>query len=538
MKSKIYIYSFIAAFSLVLFGCSLNEDPKDQMPQGEAFKSPKLIYLNTVANLYTEIGGSGGGSGLAGTDRGVYDLNTFTADEALLPTRGGDWFDGGLWQDMFKHAWKTDNSVIKNGWEYLYRVIGKANQSLDKLNLLIEQTPDNKFLPVYKAEVRALRAMYYYYLLDLYARVPIVETATMKIADVKQSTRSEVFAFVKKELEESMPYLSTASSARQGEYYGRMTRPVAFFLMAKLALNAQVYADNDWTDNNGVPNGTATFTIGGASKTPWQATIAYCDSITALGYTLEADFSKNFSVNNETSKENIFVIPMDPVLFSARNMNLVRSRHYAHAKAYSQDGWNGASATKEALAIFRKESVDPRMGKTYFLGKVYGPDGSPVMDGNNELEYKPDAIALDVSGSTNEKTAGARMAKYELDKTAQAGGQLVHNDWVLFRYADVLLMKSEALVRAGQNGDNELQTVRARAGAEARTATLATLLDERMLEFAWEGIRRQDLIRFGKFHQPISDRPTSAPYRSVFPIPVDVLSLNKNLTQNPGYTNQ
>lgn len=538
MKSKIYIYSFIAAFSLVLFGCSLNEDPKDQMPQGEAFKSPKLIYLNTIANLYTEIGGSGGGSGLAGTDRGVYDLNTFTADEALLPTRGGDWFDGGLWQDMFKHAWKTDNSVIKNGWEYLYRVIGKANQSLDKLNLLIEQTPDNKFLPVYKAEVRALRAMYYYYLLDLYARVPIVETATMKIADVKQSTRSEVFAFVKKELEESMPYLSTASSARQGEYYGRMTRPVAFFLMAKLALNAQVYADNDWTDNNGVPNGTATFTIGGASKTPWQATIAYCDSITALGYTLEADFSKNFSVNNETSKENIFVIPMDPVLFSARNMNLVRSRHYAHAKAYSQDGWNGASATKEALAIFRKESVDPRMGKTYFLGKVNGPDGSPVMDGNNELEYKPDAIALDVSGSTNEKTAGARMAKYELDKTAQAGGQLVHNDWVLFRYADVLLMKSEALVRAGQNGDNELQTVRARAGAEARTATLATLLDERMLEFAWEGIRRQDLIRFGKFHQPISDRPTSAPYRSVFPIPVDVLSLNKNLTQNPGYTNQ
>ena len=536
MKSKIYIYSFIAAFSLVLFGCSLNEDPKDQMPEDEAFKSPVLIYLNTVANLYTEIGGSGGGSGLAGTDRGVYDLNTFTADEAMLPTRGGDWFDGGLWQDMFKHAWKTDNSVVKNGWEYLYRVIGKANQSLDKLNELIDQNPENKYLPVYKAEVRAIRAMYYYYLLDLYARVPIVETATLKIADVKQSTRSEVFAFVKKELEESMPYLSTANSAKQGEYYGRMTRPVAFFLMAKLALNAQVYADNDWTDNNGIPNGTATFTIGGANKTPWQATIAYCDSITALGYALEGNFSKNFSVTNESSKENIFVIPMDPVLFSARNMNLVRSRHYAHAKAYSQDGWNGASATKEALAVFRKESVDPRMEKTYFLGKVYGPDGNPVMDGNNALEYKPDAIALDVSGSTNEKTAGARMAKYEFDNTAQAGGQLVHNDWVLFRYADVLLMKSEALVRAGQNGDAELQEVRARVGATARTATLDNLLDERLLEFAWEGLRRQDLIRFGKYHQLISDRAASAPFRTVFPIPADVLSLNKNLTQNSGYT--
>ncbi|MDD2330680.1 MAG: RagB/SusD family nutrient uptake outer membrane protein, partial [Bacteroidales bacterium] len=208
-----------------------------------------------------------------------------------------------------------------------------------------------------------------------------------------------------------------------------------------------------------------------------------------------------------------------------------------HAKAYSQDGWNGASATKEALAVFRKDAVDPRMEKTYFLGKVYGPDGNPVMDGDNELEYKPDAIALDVSGSTNEKTAGARLAKYEFDLTAQAGGQLVHNDWVLFRYADVLLMKSEALVRAGQNGDAELQQVRARAGAGARPATLNNLLDERLLEFAWEGMRRQDLIRFGKYHLPISDRPVSSPYRTVFPIPVDVLSLNSNLTQNPGYTN-
>lgn len=536
MKNKI-IYSFILSFAFVLFGCSLNENPADQMPENEAFKSPVLIYLNTVANLYTEIGGSGGSQGLAGPDRGLYDLNTFTSDEALLPTRGGDWFDGGLWQDIFKHNWKTDNSVVKGTWDYLYRVIGKTNQSLDKLNSLIEETPDNHYLPVYKAEVRAIRAMYYYYLMDLYARVPIVETASMKIADVKQSNRSEVFAFVKKELEESLPYLSKRNSSKPGEYYGRMTRPVAFYLMAKLALNAKVYSDDNWTDNNGMPDGTATFTINGASKTPWEATVAYCDSITELGYALEGDFSKNFSVTNETSKENIFVIPMDPVLYSARNMNLVRSRHYAHAKAYSQDGWNGASATKEALAVFRKGAQDPRMEKTYFLGKVFGPDGNPVMDGDKELEYKPDAIALDVSGSTNEKTAGARMAKYEFDLTAQGGGQLVHNDWVLFRYADVLLMKSEALVRAGKNGDAELQQVRARAGATARTATLDNILDERLLEFAWEGTRRQDLVRFGKFHQPISDRPASAPFRTVFPIPVDVLSLNSNLTQNPGYTN-
>ncbi|HBC38091.1 MAG TPA: RagB/SusD family nutrient uptake outer membrane protein, partial [Porphyromonadaceae bacterium] len=82
-----------------------------------------------------------------------------------------------------------------------------------------------------------------------------------------------------------------------------MTQPVALFLMAKLALNAQVYADDDWTDNNGIPNGTATFTIDGASKSPWEATIAYCDAITELGYELESKFENNFSVTNESSKE-------------------------------------------------------------------------------------------------------------------------------------------------------------------------------------------------------------------------------------------
>lgn len=532
---KYILYSFIFTLSAMVVGCSLNENPVDQIPEGEAFKNPQLIYLNTVANLYNEIGGTGGGQGLAGTDRGIYDLNTFTSDEALLPTRGGDWFDGGLWQDVYKHDWKTDNAVIKNAWDYLYRVIGRTNQSLDKLNELILEDPENIFLETYQSEVRALRAIYYYYLVDLFARVPIVESSDVKIADVKQSNRSEVFEFVKKELEESIPSLSNSNSSNPGEYYGRITQPVAYYVMAKLALNAQVYADDDWKDT--APSGSATFNINGETKTPMEAVIHYCDAITDLGYTLEPEFSSNFSVTNESSKENIFVIPMDPVLYGARNMNLVRSRHYEHGKAYAQDGWNGASATKEAIAVFRKGGTDPRTEKTYFIGKVFGPDGSPIMDGSKELEYKPDAISIDVSGSADEKTAGARMAKYEFDEIAQSGGQLVRNDWVLFRYSDVLLMKSEALVRSGKNGDSEMNKVRKRVGASEREATLPSLLDERLLELAWEGVRRQDLVRFDSFHKVISDRPVSARYKSVFPIPADVLSLNKNLTQNPGYDN-
>ena len=91
------------------------------------------------------------------------------------------------------------------------------------------------------------------------------------------------------------------------------------------------------------------------------------------------------------------------------------------------------------------------------------------------------------------------MKKYEIDDKAMKDGKLMENDIVLFRYADVLLMKSEAKVRDGRNGDEELNQVRTRVGAPERTATLDNLLAERQLELAWEGWRRQDLIRFGQF---------------------------------------
>lgn len=129
-------------------------------------------------------------------------------------------------------------------------MIVQCNQSIDKLTELKELDPSNEYFDIYKAEVRGIRAMYYYYLLDMFARVPIVESSLTQMKDVKQSERSEVFNFVKKELEESIPLLADEKSADQGEYYGRMTKAAAYFLMAKLALNAEVYTDNDWTDQS------------------------------------------------------------------------------------------------------------------------------------------------------------------------------------------------------------------------------------------------------------------------------------------------
>ncbi|MEY8609940.1 RagB/SusD family nutrient uptake outer membrane protein [Parabacteroides segnis] len=539
---KLVLLSYILC-GLTFLSCSkfLEENPQDQISEEEAYDNATSVYLNTVATLYNYVGGYSDSQGLQGTYRGIYDLNTFTTDEAILPTRGGDWYDGGFWQGLFLHKWGVSSDAIRATWEYLYKVIVLSNKSLERLDEFYKQT-DNRYIPAYIAEVRAFRAMYYYYLVDMFGRVPLVLSSSTPMKDVKQSTRQEVFEFVVKELQEAAPLLSAERSNQLGDYYGRLTRPVAYFLLAKLALNAEVYTNNNWTAGN-QPNGKSVFfEVGGQRLNAWETVIAYCDSITALGYQLSRTYEENFSVFNETSVENIFTIPMDKNFYTNQMQYLFRSRHYNHAKAYGLSGENGSAATIEVLRTFGydTDSVDARFSKCYFAGVVLDLNGDTVrLDTGQVLEYLPWKVDVDISGKPFEKVAGARMKKYAIDKTATKDGKLMDNDIVLFRYADVLLMRSEALVRNGGNGDAELNQVRSRVGMPDRQATLDYILAERQLEFAWEGWRRQDLVRFGLFTRTYSSRPQlpgeSSGYTTVFPIPENILSLNRNLTQNPGY---
>lgn len=545
MKRYSIIRSFcvLVTLSWCMISCDgfLKESPRDALPEEEGYRNITELYLNAVASLYNYIGGNSDSQGLQGTGRGIYDLNTFTTDEAIMPTRGGDWYDGGFWQGLFLHKWGINNDAIQATWEYLYKVVMLSNKSLEQIESYALTHADAE-LPAYRAEVRALRAMYYYYLTDLFGSIPLVLSSKVASKDIVLSERENIFNFIFKELQETAPLLPAQFSNRSGNYYGRLTRPVAYFLLAKLALNAEIYMDNNWVDDTHPDGKTIFFDVDGNTFNAWQTVEFYCDQITALGYRLESDYSANFAVYNEGSVENIFTIPMNKTLYTNQMQYLFRSRHYNHAKALGLSGENGSSATIEALQTFGYETneQDPRFDYCYYAGTVYDLKGNVVkLDDGTALVYEPWKVKLDLSDEPYEKTAGARMKKYEIDDKAMKDGKLMENDIVLFRYADVLLMKSEAKVRDGRNGDEELNQVRTRVGAPERTATLDNLLAERQLELAWEGWRRQDLIRFGQFTRSYNSRPQlpneESGYTIVFPIPEKIRQMNPEWEQHPGY---
>ena len=338
-------------FLLFLSVSCLDESPRDQLPEEKAYDSATNLYLNSVATLYNYIGGQADGEGLQGTIRGVYDLNTFTTDEAILPTRGGDWYDGGLWQSLYTHQWTESDEPFQNAWNYLYKVIVMCNRSLSNIDRHRSLLDETQRL-AYEAEVRAVRAMYYFYLCDLFGRVPLVVSADVPVTEVQQSTRSEVFRFAFDELQAVAPLLPAERSNREGIYYGRVTRPVAWFLLAKLALNAEVLTDEQWTDDTRLSGETLMFEVDGTMLDAWQTCVAYCDSLARFGYQLESDYAANFAIHNEASSENIFTIPMDKMLYANQYCYLFRSRHYNHGGALGLGAENGTSATRSVMLTY------------------------------------------------------------------------------------------------------------------------------------------------------------------------------------------
>lgn len=573
---KQYIIGSMLLSSILLASCSLDETPRSKFSEEEAFSTPKLVYVNTVANVYSSIG-----NGLYGSDGGsVHTFQEFSSDASMIPGRQGDWVDGGTWQNIFLHNFESSVSKYNDVWNNLYRVIGLANTSIDRLNKYLGEHPE---YAEYVYELRALRAVYYYYVMDLFGQVPLVVSSEVSANEVNQSNRSAVFNFVTSELAECIPHLSDSKSQNEGEYYGRITKAVAYMCMAKCAINAPVYTIDDTTptsysafvgtDKSGKATASEeqgkavsemgkkiNITLDGKTRNAWK-TAAYCaDQIASLGYRLQPSYADNFIVANQNSVENIWTRPNDCVNYKIEDYNIVRTLHYNHGGAIGYQGWNGACSSKQQMLVYGYGTAnpDPRLKLNFYTDKDYMEEtGKAVEDGATDkpLEYMPLAVKVDFTAADDPhamKCSGARMKKYEFDKSTTQQYSF-NNDLVIWRYADALLLKAEAEYRMGKKAEalTIVNQVRGRVAATPRTElTLNDILDERMLELAWEGVRRQDQIRFCTFTEPTADRfkgvthnasagdynDDTQGYTMVYPIPYAVLNLNKKLGQNPGYT--
>lgn len=540
----------------------LDEDPKSKIPEEEAYKSEKLVYVNTIATIYTSFGNR-----LYGSTDNVHTLQEFSSDAWILPGRQGDWVDGGKWQSLFLHNYGPGNATIKSTWNALYTIIGNCNTSIDNLETFI-QAGGESYLQDYQYEARAVRAILYYHLVDLFGRVPLVTSSKTVMADVNQSSRSEVYQFIVDELTDCIPHLPSGKCQNMGKYYGRVTKAVGYMAMAKVAINSPILSKDDWNDGSLV-GGIAKvapyvnqagknikIALDSTTRDAWE-TVLYCQKqIEKEGYSLQPNFSQNFSKTNDSSVENIWTQPSDGTTYKVSDYNPTRTLHAAHASAYGLQGWNGACATVEQMKVFKygTDEQDPRMDMTFFYGPVF-VDGKPIDAGlgdGAQLCYNPMDVVVDFKEDVPNqilKFAGARMSKYEVDNTTSS--YLNHNnDKVFWRYADALLLAAEAKVRMGQSGDAEVNEIRDRVQAGQKSnVTLQDILDERMLEFSYEGMRRQDQIRFGTYTEPTTDRYAgvhhnvatgdyvvdNTGFTTVFPIPTSVLELNTKLTQNPGY---
>jgi len=460
-------------------------------------------------------------------------MQSLSTDESIMPARGGNWFDSGKTQQMHLHTWTADNAILSETWTWISSTVSSCNQILATFNSSTT-APDKQVV----AEVRTMRAISYFIMMDLWGNVPINTTFGSKEKAVN-TPRAQVFSFIEKELLEAKPDLSATVNAST---YGRPTKYTAFALLAKLYLNAAVYTGT--SRNADVP--------------------AVCDSIISSGkYALESDYLGMFKINNgPTIKEFIFAIPFDGSY--AQGQFFARySIHRAMRAKYSLP-YTTAGVVSTIPSFYAKFNLagDSR-NKQWQTGLQYLHNGSPLLvattkkgfdesytgaDGSAAYSYQVDltpnivlknVASFDVGNDEKAWSQGYRNNKFYPDSTSTTRNQ--GNDVPVFRYSDVLLMKAEAILRGaaatlGQTPVTLVNSIRtARTAPTVTAVTLDNVYDERCRELTWESWHRNDMIRFGKFEEAYLFKTNTETYRRIFPIPNAVLTLNSSMTQNPGY---
>lgn len=494
--------------ALSIFGCSdLNEIIFDETLDTDLVENPNNAS-GLVGPVYAQLRA-------LNEFWGFWSLQQATTDEAMFPTRGTDWYDNGIWQQTHLHTWTPSHDHVSGTWNALFTGISRANTALYYLS----QFPQSADIDEYILELRFLRAYYIYECVDLYGQVPFREFNEIDYSVPSEvMTRSEATAWLITELTEIIPSMKLKSAIP----YGRASKGAAQTLLAKIYLNSDVYM------------GTAN----------WIDAITQCDAVINSGeYTVTSDYWGMFEYPKSTENEAIFVIMHDDNIDQGHGGVWVNfTLHYNQLFGTYTSLWNGGCTTKSFFDKWdptddryydNRHISDLGFNQGFLVGQQYSPDGDPLEDRNgNPLIFTPDVNLTNAS-----ETEGIRVIKFapnpETSRQFNMG-----NDFPIFRISDVYLMRAEAKFRNGDAGGalSDVNEIRSRRGvANLASVTLDNLLDERGFELYWEGHRRQDLIRFGKFTEAYSEKPVTDAYRTIYPIPQSAMDVNYNLVQNEGY---
>ena len=477
---------------------------------------------------------------------GVARAEMLCTDEDVIPARPNGWVDGGIYKRMHQHKWTSEDDIPLQSWVRTYDGINTCNRVLYQIESSQIQLGDRETSVV--SELKVLRASYYYLLDDLFGNVPIVTKFDVPEGYLpEQSSRQEVYEFIVKELTENIPNLSSEVNST---YYGRFNKWAGFTLLAKMYLNSEVFSNGTHKD--------------------YDKCIAACDSVINCGkYELETLRKNVFVTNNENSKEIIFALPFDETYIDDWNafdfhMYTLQPENQATYN-FQATPWGGVCVLPQYIDTFDPD--DQRLTDDFISGMQFSSNGDTLKCTMGNLVGQPLCYVNEVNSiDGSEENQGLRWGKFEY---AMGITNRLSNDFPLLRYADVLLMKAEALLRTGKVDEAAQLVTQVRqrnfvsnpekaivTGEQLKgntcydygrrdniktthdnvVVTYGRMLDELGWEFSQEGRRRQDMIRFGVFTTCAwFSHDASDETKNLFPIPNSQILTNGNLKQNPGY---
>jgi len=491
------------------------------------------------------------------------ESSSLSSDEQTAISFDGDYFDGGTYAHSAYHAYSADDASV--GW------YGDLAAGITKANKVIVEMGGEEMDET--ASARAMRAFYHFLLMDNYGDIPILQRTPDEGEAVERAPRADVAQWIADELTAVIPLLTEEVSANT---YGKPTRWMAEALLAKLYLNWPVYTASS----------VDAYDAASYSNSHLNELVALCDDIIGSGLfslaggekagdggtPLNPYRAKFYPNNGPQIKDFIYAMPYDAI--TQQGFQYARPRIWRQGR---NDGNGGAgyfgtdigascggnfSLTPEAAARFdaAKAEGDLRAGQV-IGGTIYMYDPTTWEVTDTPYKYKDEEVvltasitlvdggeeALNTGKNVTGWSQGYKSVKYFVIQDDYKNGRNQSNDLPIFRYADVLLMKAEAILRGASatGGDTAASLVKQiRDYAQApliSNVTLDVVENERALEFFDENWRRNDMIRFGHFENEYGFHVKSNGYASfdkthrILPIPTGILNENTNWKQNPGY---